>query len=92
MPSPAAGRSRTGQLEHRPGTLADATAIFKRNKVNLSWIESFPLAESEGGYLFFIEVEGHHRDTKVKRAIESLSKKAVRIEILGSYAESAPIG
>ncbi len=78
------------QLEHRPGSLADATAIFKRHRVNLCWIESFPIGEAEGGYLFFIELEGHQQDTRVRRAIESLRKKSVLLEILGSYAQSAP--
>src|SRR5690606_11445466 len=31
------------QISHRPGSLADTMAIFKRNKLNLTWIESFPL-------------------------------------------------
>ena len=45
-PSPRTGNDRTAmlfQVEHRPGTLADAMVIFKRNKLNLTWIESFPL-------------------------------------------------
>ena len=42
---PRTGNDRTAmlfQVEHRPGTLADAMMIFKRNKLNLTWIESFP--------------------------------------------------
>ena len=45
-PSPKTGNDRTAvlfQMEHRPGTLADAMMIFKRAKLNLTWIESFPL-------------------------------------------------
>ncbi len=72
------------------GALADATAVFKRNRVNLVWIESFPTGDAKGGYLFFLEFEGHYQDTKVRRAIESLRKKAVLLKILGSYAQNAP--
>jgi chorismate mutase/prephenate dehydratase len=79
------------QLEHRPGSLADAIAIFKRHRVNLCWIESFPIGEAEGGYLFFIELEGHQQDTRVRRALESLRKKSVLLETLGSYAHSAAV-
>jgi chorismate mutase/prephenate dehydratase len=92
--APRSGNDKTAlmfQLEHRPGTLADAMAIFKRNRVNLSWIESFPMGDGTGGYLFFIEMEGHQKDVRVRRAIESLGKKAVLLEILGSYAHSAPV-
>jgi chorismate mutase/prephenate dehydratase len=74
------------ELAHTPGSLADATAIFKRNRLNLTWIESFPMPGMENEYLFFVEMEGHQNDTKVKRALESLARKTVRTEVLGSYA------
>jgi chorismate mutase/prephenate dehydratase len=92
---PHLGRSgRTGddkttlmfELAHECGVLADAIAVFKRNKVSLTWIESFPMSGRQGGYLFFVELEGHRDDTKVRRALASLERKAVRMEVLGSYA------
>ncbi len=86
--SNATGSDRTAlllQIPHKPGALADALTIFKENKINLSWIESFPLRQPETGYLFFLDFEGHQKDAKVKKALESLAKLAVRLEILGSY-------
>jgi len=80
------------EVEHRPGALADAMAIFKRNRLNLTWIESFPIARPEGGYLFFIELDGHELDARVKRAIASLEKRTLRLEILGSYPRTEPVG
>jgi chorismate mutase / prephenate dehydratase len=79
------------EVPHRPGALADAMGVFKRNRLNLTWIESFPIGRPQGGYMFFIELEGHEQDTRVRRAIESLEKKAVRLEVLGSYAKMAPV-
>lgn len=79
-------------IEHRSGALADALAIFKRSRLNLTWIESFPIPQSRGSYLFFIELVGHETDLKVRRAIESLKKKSKRLEVLGSYPNSAPVG
>lgn len=74
------------QVEHRPGALADAVMVFKRCLLNLTWIESFPLPAAQGPqYVFFAEVEGHEHDSKFKRAVASLSKKCVRLEVLGSY-------
>ncbi len=73
------------QIPHKPGALADSLTIFKDNKINLSWIESFPLRQPETGYLFFLDFEGHQKDAKVKRALEALAKNAVRLEVLGSY-------
>ena len=88
------GRDKTAlmfEISHVPGPLADATAIFKRNRLNLTWIESFPMPNTENEYLFFVELEGHHEDTKVKRALEALRRKTKRLEILGAYTRSEPI-
>jgi chorismate mutase/prephenate dehydratase len=88
------GRDKTAvmfEIAHVPGALADATMIFKRGRLNLTWIESFPMPNSQSEYLFFVEMEGHHEDTRVKRALEALAKKTERLEILGSYARSDPV-
>ncbi len=76
-PAPRTGRDKTSlmfEVVHRPGSLAEALAIFKRNRLNLTWIESFPIARPEGGYLFFVELEGHHHDKRVQRATDQLAR------------------
>jgi len=86
------GNDRTAalfQVEHRPGALAEAMNIFKRNQVNLTWIESFPIPDSKRAYLFFVEMEGHQTDTPVQRAMTALGGKALRLEILGSFPATA---
>lgn len=72
------------QVEHRPGALADALGIFKRNRLNLTWIESFPIPGAQRAYLFFVEMEGHESDARVRRATAALERKTLRLEILGS--------
>ncbi len=80
------------EIEHKPGGLADALAIPKRQKLNLTWIESFPMPGTERGYVFFVELEGHRTDLRVRRAIQSLENRCRRVVILGSYAMAAPVG
>ena len=85
------GNDRTAmlfQVEHRPGALAEAMNIFKRNRVNLTWIESFPIPGSDRAYLFFVEMEGHETDKRLQRAVTALEQKALRLEILGSFPVS----
>jgi chorismate mutase / prephenate dehydratase len=85
------GQDRTAvllQIPHKPGSLSDALQAFKRNKLNLTWIESFPLRGPESGYLFFIDFEGHISEGRTKRTLEELEGKAVRLEVLGSYPRS----
>jgi len=87
--SPRTGRDKTAmmfQVEHRPGSLADAINVFKRNRLNLTWIESFPIPGSKRAYLFFVEMEGHETDAPVRRAFAALQPKTLRLEILGSFA------
>ncbi|GAB4142902.1 MAG: prephenate dehydratase [Planctomycetaceae bacterium] len=87
------GRDRTAvllQIPHKPGELCDALAIFKKNKINLTWIESFPLRGPESGYLFFLDFEGHVNNPHVQRALASLQRAAVRLDVLGSYPRSEP--
>lgn len=88
------GRDRTAvllQIPHKPGSLADALVAFKRNNINLTWIESFPLKGPEVGYVFFLDFEGHAADAKTKRMLGELERKAVRLEVLGSYPRSEPV-
>ena len=85
------GNDRTAllfQVEHRPGTLAEAMNVFKRNRLNLTWIESFPIPGPQRGYLFFVEMEGHENDLRLRRAVTALERKALRLEILGSFPAS----
>jgi len=89
--SPPTGNDRTAmlfQVEHRPGALAEAMNIFKRNRLNLTWIESFPIPGTQRGYIFFVEMEGHEQDLRLRRAINALGSKALRLEILGSFPAS----
>ncbi len=79
------------ELPHQPGSLADAMAIFKRNRLNLTWIESFPMPETPQEYLFFVEFQGHQDDLRARRALAALAKKTVRVEVLGSYPATQPI-
>ncbi|MGE3780133.1 MAG: prephenate dehydratase [Pirellulaceae bacterium] len=88
---------RTGQdktalmfeIPHRPGSLADVMAVFKRGRLNLTWIESFPLRDAPSEYLFFVELEGHQADAKVRKALEALRRRTARLEVLGSYAKAS---
>ena len=80
------------EIAHQPGALADVMAVFKRNRLNMTWIESFPIPGHRGRYLFFVEFVGHQSELKARRAIAALQKKALRLEILGSYAQGEPVG
>jgi chorismate mutase / prephenate dehydratase len=93
--SDSTGNDKTAlmfEIAHEPGALADTMNIFKRNRLNMTWIESFPIPGSRGRYLFFVEFVGHQSEPRSKRAISTLHKKSLRLEVLGSYAQMEPVG
>ena len=71
-----------------PGALVDALSEFSNRGINLSRIESRPLRQGLGRYMFFCDLEGNEADPGVAEAIGELRKKAESVRILGSY----PVG
>jgi len=80
------------EVSHQPGALADVMNVFKRSKLNLTFIESFPRLGGINEYIFFVEFEGHPVSSKVRRALDSLDKKVVRRKVLGAYENKEPVG
>lgn len=91
---PRTGKDKTAllfQTEHRFGALVDVLAVFKRYRLNLAWIESFPIPGPGRLYLFFVELEGHESDASVQKALKTIRENTFRLEVLGSYPAPSPI-
>ena len=73
------------KVPHNPGSLVDALDIFKQNKINLTWIESFPRRRRKPEYMFFVDFEGHQDDPKVKKTLAALEGKCEKLYVLGSF-------
>ncbi len=73
------------QVSHSPGALADVLAVFKANKINLTWIESFPFGDAQGQYVFFLDFDGHREDPKVKRTLAAAGEHCEKVAVLGSF-------
>ena len=72
-------------LKDAPGALHDALVPFKRNRINLTKIESRPSKRKAWEYLFFIDVEGHTSEPRMKRALKAVACSTSLLRILGSY-------
>jgi prephenate dehydratase len=68
-----------------PGALVDALSEFSSRGINLTRIESRPLRQGLGRYMFFCDLEGRKDDPAVAEAIAELRKKAESTQVLGSY-------
>lgn len=77
------------EVPHQPGALADVMNVFKRAKLNLTWIESFPKPDVFSEYNFFVELQGHQDEVRLRNAFKQLKKKTSSLSVLGSYPELA---
>jgi prephenate dehydratase len=68
-----------------PGALVEALGEFSSREINLTRIESRPLRQGLGRYMFFCDLEGAAGDEIVAGAIEALRGKAASVRILGTY-------
>lgn len=85
------GRDKTSlvfSIKDRVAALHDMLVPFKRNRINLTKIESRPSRRRAWDYYFFLDLEGHAHSPRVARAIQTLERQATWLKVLGSY----PVG
>jgi prephenate dehydratase len=71
--------------EDRPGTLLMILEEFAFAGVNLTKIQSRPTKRALGDYMFWIDIDGHTNDIRVKTALDCLRLKLREVKSLGSY-------
>jgi prephenate dehydratase len=71
-----------------PGALVECLQEFSGRGINLTRIESRPLRQGLGRYMFFCDLEGRETEATVAEAIAALRTKAASVRILGSYPVS----
>jgi chorismate mutase/prephenate dehydratase len=88
-PGPSgAGKDKTSLLlsvKDRVGALHDLLSVFKREKLNLTKIESRPTKKRAWEYVFFVDLVGHAEDPGVRRALTDIAEYCVFVKVLGSY-------
>jgi chorismate mutase/prephenate dehydratase len=80
------------RVPHESGSLVSALDVFRANKINLTWIESFPARGPKPQYVFFIDFEGHAEDAKVNRTLKALQEHCEEVTVLGSFPVADPVG
>lgn len=84
---------RTGQdktsiivsAKDRVGALYELIRPFSSYGINMTKIESRPTRKKVWEYLFFMDLEGHQDDDRLKKALEEVRGRCLFLKILGSY-------
>ena len=85
---PPTGSDRTSimvSIADKVGALHHTLAAFRRNRINLTKIESRPSKRKAWEYFFFIDCDGHAQDRRVAKAIAALGDECSYVKVLGSY-------
>src|SRR3954468_8531363 len=84
------GRDRTSLVmsaENKPGAVHALLPPLAEHGVSMTRIESRPARRATAlwEYMFFIDVDGHHKDAGVAKALAAVEARAPFLKILGSY-------
>ena len=82
------GKDKTSimlSVKDKVGALYDLLRPFASHGANLTKIESRPSRRKAWEYIFFIDLEGHVDEDRVKRALDEIKPRCLFLKILGSY-------
>ena len=90
LPAAAGERFKTalvfwGAGSSGPGWLVRCLSEFAERDVNLTRIESRPLRQGLGEYMFFLDLDGRDSDPAVADAVAGLRAHADVVRVLGSF-------
>jgi chorismate mutase / prephenate dehydratase len=87
-PPERTGKDKTSlmlSVKDKVGALYDLLRPFASHGLNMTKIESRPSRRKAWEYIFFVDVEGHIEEERVKRAVEEITPRCLFLKILGSY-------
>ena len=84
----ASGQDKTSIVmttQNKPGAMLELLEPLSKHGVSMTKLESRPSKQSLWDYVFFVDIEGHQTDAKVKAALQELQQRASLLKVLGSY-------
>lgn len=84
------GKDKTSivvSIKDKVGALYEMLDPIRKNKVNMTKIESRPSKKKAWDYYFFIDMEGHAEDLRVKKTLKEIENRVRFLKVLGSYPQ-----
>jgi chorismate mutase/prephenate dehydratase len=84
----ASGADKTSLVmtsKNIPGAMVELLEPLSRHGVSMTKFESRPSKQGLWDYVFFVDIEGHQADAKVKAALAECQQRASFLKVLGSY-------
>ena len=75
----------------KPGQLINVMKLFSDANINITKIESRPSKKELGKYIFWMDINGHIKDQKLKNIFDQVKQMTSMLKIIGSYPEATNI-
>jgi len=82
------GKDKTSlmlSIKDKVGALYDLLRPFASHGISMTKIESRPSRRKAWEYIFFVDIEGHIEEDRVKKAVEDITGRCLFMKVLGSY-------
>lgn len=73
------------EIAHKAGSLYNALSHIMFNGLNMTKIESRPIAEHNWEFRFFIDFDGNLADAGVRNALRGIAEESNALKLLGNY-------
>ena len=74
-------------FENKPGALYEILSKLAALDINMTKLESCPVAGSDFEFIFFLELEASVQDKSVLAMLEEMERSCAEFTFLGNYAE-----
>ena len=74
-------------FENRPGALYEILSKLAALDINMTKLESCPVAGSDFEFVFFLELDASVQDPSVLAMLEEMERSCAKFQFLGNYAE-----
>lgn len=75
-------------LDNKPGALYEVLSKLAALDIDMTKLESCPVAGSDFEFIFFLELEASVKDPSVLACLEEMERSCAQFQFLGGYAEA----